>query len=90
MDYYQLNRDDRWMDGDDSPCSIGGRSTDVSQIAYSLSYRARELCPINKVPDKLVSQLDALKEVCEKCESEIDKTIGLISDLIIERLKEEK
>jgi len=77
MDYYKLPKDDRWLEGD-SPYSIGGRDTDISQIAYSLSHRVRELFPINTVPQLLVTQLDILQSKCEDCEKEIQKTIGII------------
>ena len=79
MNYYGLSKDEQWM-GSDSPYDIGGRDTDVSQIAYSLEHRVRELYPINQVPKELEERLNNLKEVCVACESEINKIIELISD----------
>ncbi len=79
MDYYALDKDNRWLEGGDSPCSIGGRSTDVRQIAFSLRRRVKELFPINKVPQELVSQLDELEAICIKADKAIMETIGIIS-----------
>lgn len=78
VNYYELPKDKRWLESD-SPYEIGGRATDITQIAYSLTARVREMYPINKVPEDIVTQLDTLTGLCKKCEDEIEKTIGLIS-----------
>ena len=79
MDYYELDKEKRWLESD-SPGEIGGRDTDVSQIAFSLSHRVREMYPINKVPNELVDKLNELEDVCSNCEKVIADTINLISD----------
>jgi len=81
MDYYNLDKEKRWLK-DDSPSTLGGRATDVSQIARSLYYRVRELYPINKAPKELVEKLDELEVVCLNCEKVIVDTINLVSDYI--------
>jgi len=81
MDYYKLDKEKRWL-GSDSPYTIGGRSTDVSQIAFSLSQRVRELYPINQVPRGLVDKLKELENICSCCEKAIADTINLISDAV--------
>ena len=90
MNYYDLPKDDRWLDGDDSPYEIGGRATDVSQIGYSLAGRVRELYPINCVPQALAKRLSDLQVVCDECEREIEKTMALISDFRQPNVKEAK
>jgi len=80
MKYYDLPKEERWLEGDDSPYQIGGRATDVSQIAYSLASRVKELYPINKVPEALVRDLEALEALCQQCENQIQETISNISD----------
>lgn len=79
MGYYELDKEKRWLEGD-SPCEIGGRATDVSQIAFSLSHRVRELYPINQVPRGLAEKLKELEGICSSCEEAIIDTINLISD----------
>jgi len=79
MDYYKLPKDDRWL-GDDNPCTIGGRNTDIEQIAFALSRRVREIYPINEVPFELAMSLGRLEEVCMKAGECIQKTIDLISE----------
>ncbi len=78
MSYYDLPEEKRWLK-DNSPYEIGGRATDVSQIAYSLSGIVRDLYPINKVPKTIELQLVQLEKVCKECEREINDTINLIS-----------
>ena len=85
MNYYDLPKDVRWL-GDDSPYTIGGRDTDIAQIAYSFEYRVREIYPINGVPVGIVEKLAMLKSKCEDCEREIQNTISLISEDRIRRL----
>lgn len=79
MDYYDLPKDKQWLGGD-SPYVIGGRNTDISQIAYSLSHRVRELYPINQVPEKLAQSLQELEKQCRECEIAIRRMVSLISD----------
>ena len=79
MNYYELDKEKRWLDNN-SPYEIGGRATDVSQIAFSLSHRVRELYPINQVPRGLVDKLRELEDICSSCEEAIADTINLISD----------
>jgi len=79
VNYYDLGKEDRWLEGD-SPYEVGGRGTDISQIAYSLKHRVRELFPINEVPDKLVRNLIELEKICAVTEKAIEASISLISD----------
>ena len=81
VNYYELDKEKRWLDSD-SPYEIGGRDTDVSQIAFSLSHRVRELYPINQVPRGLVDKLKELENICSCCEKAIADTINLISDAV--------
>ena len=82
MDYYKLGKEERWL-GDDSPSNVGGRDTDVSQIAFSLSHRVRGLYSINKVPRELADKLDELESICYNCEKAITDAINLISDAVV-------
>ena len=79
MDYYALDKEKRWLN-DDSPYVIGGRDTDISQIAWGLEYKIKELFPINKVPDNLVERINVLKSICKDCEDLIQEVISLVSD----------
>ena len=82
MNYYQLPKDKRWIP--DSPYEIGGRATDVSQIAYSLRNIVREHFPINKVPRELVDTLNALFQTGEIYEKQIQEFIEQVSDIVNE------
>lgn len=80
MNYYDLGKAKRWLEDGDSPYVIGGRDTDIGQIAYSLKYTVRELFPINAVPEELATQLNELEVICVKAEEAIAEMIRAISD----------
>jgi len=79
MNYYDLPKEKRWLGGD-SPYQIGGRATDVSQIAYSLMGRVKEMYSINAVPKKLEDELKKLTDQCGACEKAIESMISLITE----------
>ena len=80
MNYWDLNREEKWMESDDSPYVIGGRDTDISQIAFTLMDRVKQLYPINEVPAEIALQLVKLRIICGDCEKEIKNIISFISD----------
>ncbi len=82
MEYYQLPRDKRWLEDGDSPYSIGGRSTDVDQIAYSLIYSVKQLFPMNAIPKEIILELNELKEVLKDSEARITHVINTISEFM--------
>lgn len=67
---------------------IGGRSTDLSQIGYSLQNKIREAFPINKVPEHIRLDLDKLNVVLALGETQIDSLLGLV--LMVLRERQEK
>lgn len=84
LDYYSLSKDQSWLEPD-NPDEIGGRDTDVSQIAGSLYIRLREIFPINEVPPELVSQLGVLRKQLELSEEMIGQFISAVSLEVINR-----
>lgn len=74
----------------DSPNSIGGRDTDISQIGYSLRAIILEMYPgavsIDSVQSEidlaLVLRLDTLIEILERGELMIENIIDLVSKVI--------
>jgi len=79
VDYYTLPRDKMWLKDGDNPYQMGGRDTDVAQIAYALRDIVKERYPINGVPSGLKDNLDKLKDTCEDCEKKIEESIEIIS-----------
>lgn len=75
-DYYKLPKNKQWLD---NPFEIGGRAVDISQIGYTLSYRLRELYPINQVPAALAAESDQLSKLLEEAEHAIDSFIAHVS-----------
>jgi hypothetical protein len=45
---------------------IGGRTTDIEQIGYSLHNLIRERFPINEVPRSIIMKMNRLQERLEK------------------------
>lgn len=82
MKYYDLPKDDRWMPDGWNPDDIGGHYTDVSQIAWSLEHRVKELFPINCVPEEIAVTLKHLKESLINAEKYIQNTIEMITDYV--------
>lgn len=82
MKYYDLPKEKRWLRDGDSPDSIGGRDTDVSQIAWSLEHTIKNMFPINQVPEELTIKLKDLRGLCENCEKQIEAFISLMSDIV--------
>jgi hypothetical protein len=83
MDYYKLPKDKRWMRGNSNPYVIGGRSTDVSGIYYSLE---KDIIYVfgkwEDIPGYIRVMLGELESTLEKAEKDIDLIIGVVSDEI--------
>ncbi len=68
-----------WMQGD-SPDSIGGRTTDIVQIALSLRRLVKEAFPMNAVPPQVVAACDSAELSLRLAEQELMRSIETISD----------
>ncbi|MAH48211.1 hypothetical protein CMI37_20475 [Candidatus Pacearchaeota archaeon] len=79
MEYYKLPKDKRWL-GSYSPYDIGGRSTDVSQIGYSLRQIVKDMFPVNSVPLDYVEGLTELQSCLDRADQEIERFIEWVSD----------
>jgi hypothetical protein len=79
-DYYTYPKDSpaRWLDGD-NPNTIGGRSTDIEQIGYSLRCRLKEAYEINAVPSELVTEANALVEILKHGDFLIQRFIKMVA-----------
>lgn len=80
MNYYDLPKDKRWLQDGDSPYVIGGRSTDVEQIAFSLEHIIKARYPVNKVPKAIEAQLKATFESCQLAAKQINRLIDIVSE----------
>lgn len=58
---------------------IGGRDTNISQIAYSLLRVTKVHFPINGVPDELVAAYSSLKDILENGEKEIINYVKMLN-----------
>jgi len=56
---YKLASD--WLGDGNSPTKIGGSSTDVSSIGYSITDAVKDWFPINEVPQEIVDKLEELQ-----------------------------
>jgi hypothetical protein len=63
----------------DSPFEIVGHGTDVSEIAYSMSAKVRELFPEDKMPAEIDVKQKRLTETLAQAEEEIQEFIGVVS-----------
>lgn len=69
----------RWLrELGDSPESIGGRATDISQIAFTLENLVKSVFPINGVPSEIVEALTDLESTCRNVELEIESFLGIV------------
>lgn len=68
--YGELTKDEKaaLLDEGNNLYSIGGRATDVTQLASSLRYLVKNHYPINGVPDWQLSFLDELDRVAARME----------------------
>lgn len=78
--YYALPNDKRWLD---TPYEIGGRSTDVEQIGFSLYNKIKSIFPINEVPTEVKTKLDKVIKSLEMAEEEIEDLIDMVSEYIM-------
>lgn len=80
--YHQLPAEKKWLGSGgscDSDCTIGGRDTDLSQIALALETLIKEHYEINGVPLKVVGKMDMLKGLLETGEERIQELIMLVA-----------
>jgi hypothetical protein len=80
MDYYKLPKDKRWLRDGDSPYSIGGRDTDISEIGHSLEQTLWTLYPSDPIPKHLASALYVLQEDLDAAQRSLEAFISLVSD----------
>jgi hypothetical protein len=76
-----------WM-GNSHRYEIGGRSTDVRQIALSLYGIVRDAYPINGAPASIVRMLGYAEKACTEAERAIEAVVEAVSD-DLEKEKEE-
>lgn len=77
-----------WMEPD-NVWQIGGRDTDIRNIAFCLYGRVREAYPINGVPAQIVKLLENAEKLCIAAEQAIEEVIAAVSD-DLEKQKEER
>lgn len=78
--YDKLGKDNRWRVSADSdfPGEIGGRSTDIVSVYWSVNDFVKQYYDINGVPDQMVKALKHLQESSEICA----QTIGSIFETV--------
>ena len=64
-----------------NPYSIGGRDTDIANMAGTFKNRAKEIFPINQVPQELVDSIQVLEELLKTSENRIEDVIELMTKL---------
>ena len=74
----------RWLDRRDTIYEIGGRATDISQIAYSLEQQVKMVFPLNKVPNDIVLKIVELTAVLEYGEKIILEFISLVGNELLD------
>lgn len=83
--YTSLPGHKRWLkDCGDCVYQIGGRDTDLEQIAASIKFSVRNAFEINKVPEDIVTAVNKLQKTLEQAEDEIQEVIILISERLVE------
>lgn len=84
--YYKLPRDKRYLVSDEQgfPYTIGGRATDVTQLAASVMQLVKDGYPINAVPQEQIARLDELMACALRMEVLIETTI---EDVCVDALK---
>jgi len=87
MSYYDLPKDKRWLGDSDSPSSIGGRSTDLVQLGYSLQYRVNNTFGSSS---EMKERLDNLINKLGECEREIEHIIDFVIRYYYEHKKESR
>lgn len=75
--FFSLPKDDRWLP---SPYEIGGRSTDLSQLGWTLYGNIKEIYPINQVPPKILAALKEMQDALELGERQIEAVIEMVSE----------
>jgi hypothetical protein len=63
----------------DNPYGIGGRATDVSEIARSLAAKLEDVFPVSRVPAVVETKLRRLTDTLERAEKDIQEFIELVS-----------
>jgi hypothetical protein len=63
----------------DKPYGIGGRATDVAEIAHSLSSKVQDVFPAGTVPAVVEAKLKRLTDTLEQAEKDIQEFIELVS-----------
>ena len=76
--YYELTKEQQFL-ANDNPYNIGGRSTDISQIYYSLKQHIAEKFE-DCVPDIIRYKLSILQKVSLQTEDLIQEIISDASD----------
>jgi hypothetical protein len=67
-----------WM-GQDSPYEIGGRDTDIGQIALNLTDLIKKAYYINAVPQPIVARLELLAVQCFAVQEDIQGIINMVN-----------
>lgn len=81
-EYYQLPKDKQWLIEHNNPLNIGGRDTDISQIAYDL----RRVI-IKKYPDAIsIEQAKSMASIALAGKIETLENILLIGENLIQDL----
>jgi hypothetical protein len=79
--YKSLPENKKWLkDCGGNVYQIGGRDTDLEQIAQSIKYAVRDAFEINKVPEEVVTAINKLQKTLEQAEDEIQEVIILVSE----------
>jgi hypothetical protein len=76
-----------WLGATGTKYTIGGRATDITQIAYSLEHRIKEIYPMNGVPIVIVDKLKELQQSSEETQLKLNRFLELV-ELNLEISKE--
>lgn len=78
-DYHRLPKEQQWLPSRETPFEIGGRTTDISQIASYLEVLVKEHYAMNAIPKEIVRNLWLLKCLLEIGEKHIQELIMLVA-----------
>ena len=71
----------RWMG---NVYTIGGRDTDISQIAYSMEAKLKERFGMNQVPEEIIIKHNKLLLTLQSGEQQIQDFLELVATSLIE------
>lgn len=77
-DFFRIPRDERSAIFEGDIDSVGGRATDLEQLAYSVEDRVKEFYEINWAPQEIVSALADFKHQCRQAQTTFIEIVRIL------------